>query len=74
MRLNTDPNLASPDKFYEALINMHRGLSDDQSEIVNARLILVLANHIGDLAILGQAMKIARGDVSPPRPEPALKG
>lgn len=74
MRLNTDPNLASPDKFYESLIDMHRGLSDDQSEIVNARLILVLANHIGDLAILGQAMKIARGDVSPPRPEPALKG
>jgi len=70
MRLNTDPNLASPDAFYEALIDMHRGLSEDQSEIVNARLILVLANHIGDLEVLGQAMKVARSDLNPHHPEP----
>jgi hypothetical protein len=73
MRLNTDPNLASPDAFYEALIEMHRGLSDAQSESVNAKLILVLANHIGDLEVLGQAMQIARSDVNPHRSEPALK-
>ncbi len=71
MRLNTDPNFASPDEFYAALIDMHRGLSEDQSEIANAKLILVLANHIGDLEILKQAMKIARGDVRPPHPQPA---
>jgi len=70
MRLNTDPNLASPDAFYEALIDMHRGLSEAQSEIVNAKLILVLANHIGDFEVLGQAMKIARSDVNSPVPEP----
>jgi len=64
MRLNTDPNLSMPDAFYEALIDMHRGLSEDQSEMVNARFILVLANHIGDLEVLGQAMKIARGDAA----------
>jgi len=70
MRLNTDPNLASPDAFYEALIDMHRGLTEDQSEIVNAKLILVLSNHIGDLEVLRQAMKIARSDLNPLHPEP----
>lgn len=73
MRLNTDPNLDSPDAFYEALVDMHRGLADDQSEIVNAKLILVLANHIGDLEILGQAMQIARSGVNLPHPEPTRK-
>lgn len=73
MRLNTDPNLESPDAFYEALVDMHRGLTEDQSEIANAKLILVLANHIGDLEVLGQAMQIARGDASPPHPEPARR-
>jgi hypothetical protein len=71
MRLNTDPNLSLPDAFYEALIDMHRGLSEDQSEKVNARFILVLANHIGDLEVLGQAMKIARGEAAAGHPEPA---
>jgi len=70
MRLNTDPNLDSPDDFYEALINMHRDLSDDQSEIVNAKLILVLANHIGNQEVLLQAMKIARGERNVSHPEP----
>jgi Protein of unknown function (DUF2783) len=64
MRLNTDPNLDSPDEFYEALIEMHRGLSDQQSELANAKLILVLANHIGDLEVLRQAMSTARNDAS----------
>jgi hypothetical protein len=73
MRLNTDPNLASADAFYEALIDMHRGLSEDQSEIVNARLILVLANHIGDLEVLGQAMKVARSELNPLHPEPVRR-
>lgn len=64
MRLTTDPNLESPDALYEALTDMHRGLSDDQSELVNAKLILVLANHIGDLEVLRKAMSIAREGVS----------
>ena len=70
MRLNTDPNLDSPDDFYAALVDMHRDLSTDQSEIVNAKLILVLANHIGDLEVLARAMKIARGEVNASHPEP----
>ncbi len=51
------------DDFYEALIEMHRGLSDEDSERVNARLILLLANHIGDLTVLQQAMDAARADL-----------
>lgn len=61
MTLNTEPNLAAPDDFYEALIELHRDLTPEQSAAVNARLILLLANHIGDAQVLAQAMKRARG-------------
>lgn len=60
MRLNVEPNLASPDDFYERLTNMHRGLSDEQSRLVNAKLILLLCNHIGDMRVLEEAMAAAR--------------
>jgi len=55
-----DPNLPRPDDFYQALTDLHRDLSDEQSMDVNARLILLLSNHIGDQAVLEQAMAIAR--------------
>ncbi len=58
--LIVEPNIAQADDFYEALIDMHRDLSDEQSQIVNAKLVLLLANHIGDLAVLRQAMAAAR--------------
>jgi hypothetical protein len=71
MALNTQPNLSEPgkryfrafspgDDFYEALIDTHRDLSDEQSAMVNACLILLLANHIGDISVLREAMRIAR--------------
>ena len=60
MTLNTEPNLARPDDFYEALIDMHRDLDDAQSQSANAQLILLLANHIGDHATLLEAMQHAR--------------
>ena len=74
MPLNTQPNFSeagrvyfqaySPgDDFYEALIDTHRDLSDEQSAMVNARLILLLANHIGDIGVLREAMRIARDGV-----------
>ena len=74
MSLNTQPNLREPgkryfqayspgDDFYEALIDTHRDLSDEQSALLNARLILLLANHVGDIAVLRQAMAIAREGV-----------
>ncbi|MGN6316849.1 DUF2783 domain-containing protein [Trinickia sp.] len=61
--LNTNANLTQPDDFYEALIDMHRELSDEQSLAANAQLILLLANHIGDQATLMQAIRIAREGV-----------
>lgn len=60
MPLNTRPNLPRPDDFYEALIETHRGLSDEQSAMLNAQLILLLANHIGDMAVLREALAAAR--------------
>jgi len=61
--LNLEPNLAAPDEFYEALIEAHRDLTAAQSQAVNARLILLLANHIGDCAVLREALRCARADL-----------
>jgi len=58
--LITAPNIANPDDFYEALIDTHRDLNETQSQAVNARLILLLANHIGDMQVLREAMTHAR--------------
>jgi hypothetical protein len=58
--LITEPNLDAPDDFYEALIAMHQGLDVAQSAKVNAKLILLLANHVGDLGVLREAMRLAR--------------
>lgn len=63
--LVTTPNIAAPDDFYEALIDLHRGLDDAQSALVNAKLVLLLANHIGDADVLRAAMAAAREDVAP---------
>lgn len=60
MRLNTDPNIAAPDEFYAALIAAHEGLSEDDSAALNARLILLLANHIGDREALTEALALAK--------------
>ncbi len=59
MKLNTEANIARPDDFYELLIDIHRDKSDEESAAINARLILLLANHIGDMDVLKEAMKIA---------------
>jgi Protein of unknown function (DUF2783) len=48
------------DDFYEALIRAHECLSDAESHTLNARLVLILANHIGDLAALQEALALAR--------------
>jgi hypothetical protein len=58
--LNIEPNIARPDDFYEALIEMHRDLDAEQSRMANAHLILLLANHVGDEAVLREAMQRAR--------------
>lgn len=58
--LQTIGRLDKPDDFYEALIEAHRGLSDAQSEMLNARLVLLLANHVGDMQVLREALAAAR--------------
>jgi hypothetical protein len=65
--LRTDPNIAAPDDFYASLIALHRDLDEGQSALVNAKLILLLANHIGDANVLGAALAEARADVVVPR-------
>ncbi len=62
MPLNTQPNLKNPDDFYEQLIDMQRDKSDSEVQLINAKLILLLANHIGDTKVLQQAMHIAAAD------------
>ena len=59
-QLNIEPNLKNADEFYEALIDVHRDLTLEQSHQVNAKLILLLANHIGDLDVLKDAMQRAK--------------
>jgi hypothetical protein len=60
MNLITTPHLDHPDDFYEALIDAHRDLSTEASHALNARLVLLLANHIGSLPVLREALQIAR--------------
>ncbi len=60
MSLITTPNLSAPDDFYEGLINAHQDLSLEESQAFNARLVLLLANHIGALPILQEALQAAK--------------
>jgi hypothetical protein len=60
MDLITAPHLESADDFYEALIDAHRDLAVADSHALNARLVLLLANHIGSLEVLRQALQAAR--------------
>ena len=63
-RLNVEPNMRDPDAFYELLVDSHQDLSEEQSTMLNAQLILLLSNHIGDLGVLREAFAIARGNVA----------
>ncbi|KPB01019.1 DUF2783 domain-containing protein [Ahrensia marina] len=58
--LNLEPNIADPDGFYDELIAAHSALSKQESDAFNARLILILANHIGDRAVLRKALEAAK--------------
>lgn len=61
MTLKSKPNIADMDGFYAQLLAAHKGLSEAESHAMNARLILVLANHIGTAEVLDAALKLARG-------------
>ena len=59
-QLTLDPNLAIPDDAYEALIAAHDGLTREESEALNARLILIMMNHVGDLQVIREALEAAK--------------
>ncbi|MEM7043005.1 MAG: DUF2783 domain-containing protein [Pseudomonadota bacterium] len=58
-RLVTAPNMPDADGFYERLLQAHKGLDNEASQALNARLVLVLANHIGDPLVLQDAIDLA---------------
>ena len=63
MPLNTQPHFEAADSFYEALIDSHRDLTTAQSHELNAKLVLLLANHVGETAVLNEALAAARASV-----------
>ena len=71
--LETESRLADPDRAYRMLIDAHRGLSDEQSAALNTRLVLILANHIGDDEVLAAAIALAKRTASAGRPAPTLR-
>ncbi|WP_319824831.1 DUF2783 domain-containing protein [Thalassovita sp.] len=60
MPVNLTPNIAKADDFYAELLATHEGLTKAESDALNARLILILANHIGDREVLSAALTTAR--------------
>jgi hypothetical protein len=60
MKLIHEPNIPDPDGFYEELIAAIRDLGDEQAERFQAKLLLVLANHVGDRDVLREAIGVAR--------------
>lgn len=59
-KLIREPNLAEPDQVYAAILAAHKGLSPDQSAALNARLVLILVNHVGDGDVAAEALALAR--------------
>jgi hypothetical protein len=60
MPLIHTPHITDPDGFYEELIASQRDLTDEQVELMNAKLVLLLANHVGDRGVLSEALRLAR--------------
>jgi hypothetical protein len=63
-----EPHIADPDSFYEELIASQHGLSDEQADMALAKLVLILANHIGDRQVLSQALALARSNTLAAKP------
>jgi len=63
MSLKREPNIPDPDGFYEELIAAQRDLSDEQADLLLAKLVLILSNHVGDRAVLREALALARSNI-----------
>lgn len=61
--MKTTPHFQDADGFYEQLLDAHAGLSREASELLNARLILLLANQVGDARVLAECIAAARETV-----------
>ncbi|MGO3931198.1 DUF2783 domain-containing protein [Rhodopseudomonas pseudopalustris] len=61
--LSTRSNFTDPDAAYRMIVEAHRGVSDEQSAALDAALVLILANHIGDLDLLREAVTLAKRSV-----------
>jgi hypothetical protein len=68
MPLTREPNLKDPDGLYAAILDAHADLSQSESMALNARLVLLLANHIGDETVVREALALARQSVDAPAP------
>ncbi|MBO1904359.1 DUF2783 domain-containing protein [Microvirga sp. 3-52] len=66
--LVTESRFSDPDRAYRALIEAHRGLSDEESAALNSSLVLILANHIGDQAVLQEALALAKQTMEQTQP------
>ncbi len=66
--LTTDNQFSDPDRAYRALIDAHRGLTEEESAALNSRLVLILANHIGELSVLQEAIALAKQSMAQPEP------
>jgi Protein of unknown function (DUF2783) len=62
MPLNREPNIADADGFYQELIDSQRDLGDEQADMLLAKLVLILANHVGDRGVLSEAIALARSN------------
>jgi hypothetical protein len=60
--LITDNRFADPDAAFRAIVEAHRGLSEAQSAALNAKLVLILANHVGEMSVLKQAIAVAKAE------------
>lgn len=60
MTLSTQSNFPDPDGAYRLMVEAHRGLSDEQSASLDTALVLILANHIGDVDVLREAISLAK--------------
>lgn len=62
MALQRQPNIPDQDRLYAELIEGQRDLSDDQADLMLAKLVLILSNHVGDRAVLSEAIALARAN------------
>jgi len=63
--LSTTANVQSPDDVYQLFIDMHQGCTEEESHRRNAKLIMTLANHIGDEGVIREAVALVMASASP---------